>query len=63
MNLSYCPRCGEAAYEVLKTHAYCINCNFSPDYTDPEPAIPIWALKVTELLTSTQMETSHAKTF
>ena len=36
-----CPRCGEYAYELLDTHEYCINCNYSPedefDYYDEIP--------------------------
>lgn len=44
-----CPRCNERGYEVLHTHAYCVNCNYSPDLlyrkrmsADDLP-IPPWA--------------------
>ena len=42
-----CPRCGEKSYERLKTHGYCINCNYSPEleshaFEDDRP-IPAWA--------------------
>lgn len=26
-----CPRCDYVAYEILKTHSYCFNCNYCPD--------------------------------
>jgi hypothetical protein len=46
-----CPRCNERGYEVLHTHAYCVNCNYSPDLlyrkrmsADDLP-IPPWAAK------------------
>ncbi len=35
-----CPRCWEAAYEVLKTHCYCVNCNYCPEF-DPWFTRPI----------------------
>jgi len=25
-----CPRCGERAYEKLKTHSHCVECFYSP---------------------------------
>ena len=31
-----CPRCDERGYEVLHTHSYCVNCNYSPDLLDQE---------------------------
>lgn len=46
-----CPRCNDRGYEVLKTHAYCVSCNYSPDLlyrtkisSDNLP-IPEWAAK------------------
>jgi hypothetical protein len=27
-----CPRCAEAGYQVFATHAYCVGCNYSPDF-------------------------------
>lgn len=47
MIFAYCPRCGEKTYEYLRSHSYCVGCNYSPttdekyDYTIPE-----WALEV-----------------
>lgn len=48
--LRTCPRCNERGYEVLKTHAYCVNCNYSPDLIDrrlssDDLSIPAWAEK------------------
>lgn len=49
--LKTCPRCNERGYEVLKTHAYCVSCNYSPDLLYPKQApaddlpIPDWAAK------------------
>ena len=40
-----CPRCDYVAYEVLKTHSYCYNCDFCPDdFEVAQPIIPKWAL-------------------
>ena len=49
--LRTCPRCHERGYEVLKTHAYCVSCNYSPDLMDrpmssDDLPIPAWAEKV-----------------
>ena len=49
--LRTCPRCNERGYEVLKTHAYCVSCNYSPDLMDRPSSpddlpIPAWAEKV-----------------
>lgn len=48
--LRTCPRCNERGYEVLKTHAYCVSCNYSPDLMDrpmssDDLPIPAWAEK------------------
>jgi hypothetical protein len=48
--LRTCPRCNERGYEVLKTHAYCVSCNYSPDLMDQPTSsddlpIPTWAEK------------------
>lgn len=51
MYFSKCPRCNEKSYERLKTHSYCVCCNYSPDldsYKKPtadELPIPPWAAK------------------
>lgn len=26
-----CPRCGACGYEKLRTHTYCVDCNYSPN--------------------------------
>ena len=45
MSLSICPRCQSEAYEVLRTHSYCLTCNYSPTFEDePTPNVPQWAL-------------------
>jgi len=31
-----CPRCGNRALEVLRTHMHCIECGWSPDF-EPSP--------------------------
>ena len=41
---SMCPHCGEKAYDRLRTHAYCAECNYSPDF-DEGPAVPEWAIR------------------
>jgi hypothetical protein len=57
-----CPRCNERGYEVLHTHAYCVNCNYSPDLlyrkrmsADDLP-IPPWAAKAAK--EADQLQTS-----
>lgn len=41
-----CPRCGAEAYEQLRTHCLCLNCNFSPDLDlDLPMSVPIWAIE------------------
>ncbi len=43
---SSCPRCGERGLDVLSSHAYCVNCNYSPDLDQPyEPSVPQWVLE------------------
>ena len=39
-----CPRCGEVSLEILKTHAFCAGCNYSPDFEEGN-AIPAWAIR------------------
>lgn len=46
--LRTCPRCNDRSYEVLRTHAYCVSCNYSPDLSDrpmssDDLPIPAWA--------------------
>ena len=46
MWFSICPRCCERGYEILETHSYCVNCNYSPDFSETtQPLIPDWALE------------------
>lgn len=54
MYFSKCPRCNEKSYEKLKTHSYCVCCNYSPDLDDrselkpDDLSIPQWATDVIE---------------
>lgn len=44
-----CPRCGIGGFERLKTHGYCVSCNFSDvdDYPSVNlVAIPKWAIEI-----------------
>lgn len=49
MSLKKCPRCNEKTYEQLKTHSYCLCCNYSPDLVEHRSSsaedlpIPPWA--------------------
>ena len=27
-----CPRCDENGYQIFLDHAYCVGCNYSPDF-------------------------------
>jgi hypothetical protein len=41
-----CPQCDERGLDNLKTHSYCVNCNYSNvTHEPPEISIPEWALK------------------
>ncbi len=46
-----CPRCGAGGFECLKTHSYCVDCNYSPDLlsyhesSGDDLPIPPWAAK------------------
>lgn len=40
-----CPRCGAGGLERLRTHGYCVNCNYEEHYgSDVLCSIPNWAL-------------------
>ncbi len=39
-----CPRCGNERYEMLRSHSYCSECNYSPVYESNDASIPDWAL-------------------
>ena len=39
-----CPRCGERGLEKLRTHAFCVNCNYDEIYSDELCVIPQWAI-------------------
>lgn len=41
---SDCPRCGERGFEKLRTHAFCVNCNYEEIYSDELCVIPQWAI-------------------
>lgn len=46
-SLCQCPRCGEMGIENLKTHSYCINCNYSKIYEDDSGRIiPDWVIEL-----------------
>jgi len=34
--LNTCPRCEYAGFERLKTHSYCVNCGYSPEFQESE---------------------------
>lgn len=41
-----CPRCGTGGYETLKTHSYCVDCNYTNmDYLSEESTIPDWVIE------------------
>ena len=47
MYFSKCPRCGDQAYEMLRTHDYCASCNYSAEfYAKPQIQIPKWAFEI-----------------
>lgn len=48
MSITFCPRCGERTLQNLRTHSFCVDCNYSPtlDGDEGEPPIPSWALEV-----------------
>lgn len=39
-----CPRCGTGGLERLRTHAFCVNCNYDEVYSDELCVIPQWAI-------------------
>lgn len=41
---SECPRCGEYGLERMRTHAFCVNCNYEEIYSDDLCVIPQWAI-------------------
>ena len=59
-----CPRCGTMNLEILKTHDYCCECNYSHEYTKkskkifkrPAPIIPDWVLKHLDLTEADRAE-------
>lgn len=46
-----CPRCGDHAYEKLKTYSCCYSCNYTPEtadhwkYDQENVPIPSWAMQ------------------
>lgn len=62
MRFARCPRCNFQSYEVLATHGYCVDCNYSPDL-DPtkEIEIPDWAIQaIREGFEATEAKESNA---
>ena len=46
MQMVRCPRCSSASLHVLKTHSFCVDCNYSPDLHDrEEDQVTLWALQ------------------
>lgn len=41
-----CPRCGVGGLETLKTHAFCVNCNYEEIYNDELCIVPQWVIDV-----------------
>lgn len=41
-----CPRCGMGGLDRLKTHAYCVNCNYDEYYQDEICPVPQWVIDV-----------------
>lgn len=39
-----CPHCKMPGFDRLRTHSYCVECNYSPDFFQ-ERAIPDWVLR------------------
>lgn len=51
IRLERCHRCGWKALEILETHMFCANCNYSDELAverQTEAPIPEWALKALE---------------
>lgn len=47
MGFLKCPRCGDRSYEILKSYAHCISCNYSPEFERaPIQLIPNWVIRV-----------------
>lgn len=41
-----CPRCSSESFHVLKTHSFCVDCNYSPDLHDrEEDHVTLWAFQ------------------
>ncbi len=41
-----CPRCGTGGLETLRTHSFCVDCNYEEIYSDELCVVPQWALDV-----------------
>lgn len=53
MSIGYCRRCGAESFEKLRTHAYCMQCNYSPDLDEPYDEEPVmkWVEKMVPRIT------------
>lgn len=42
-----CPRCGAGGLEILKSHCFCVNCNYSEwrSDSDSEFILPDWVFE------------------
>ncbi|MBL7665296.1 MAG: hypothetical protein JNM93_09190 [Bacteriovoracaceae bacterium] len=41
----FCPRCGHAGLEHLRSYSHCVNCLFVNDRSFMPASIPLWAKK------------------
>ena len=47
VRMGCCPRCGAGGFESLRSHSYCVECNYSEvSESDEMLAIPKWVLEI-----------------
>lgn len=47
VRMSGCPRCGAGGFESLRSHSYCVECNYAEIPTSEEMlAIPKWVFEL-----------------
>lgn len=59
MSWSRCPRCSSESYETLKTHSYCVQCNYSPDLDNAKPEMTPQLAKIIREATRVFDETTN----
>jgi hypothetical protein len=58
--MSLCPRCGNEGYERLRSHSYCLECNYSEIPEAEEVlAIPKWVSEVLSVSKKTNDDSNH----